>query len=357
MGLLGRILGAATTRVWRAEQQLMQRLGLVAPPVAIQWIATNACELECPHCYSRAGRRLVGELDLDEARTLLLDELVALDRPELVLAGGEPLLRPDFAELIEALAERGLGWSLHTHGARVPALRRVFERWPPDMVAVSFDGPPAEHDRFRGRPGSFARAMEAIAILREIGVREVVAGTTVHRGNADLLDRMLPHFLASGAQAWGLHLVTPEGRAGEQTGIRPSAAQLRRVAAFARRARAFIRVELDNEWGSAGELDPLHRDSSFLCGAGRISAVVSATGELMPCTTTDRRESAGSIRERALGDLWRQGFAAFRNAKPGGDKDPLDCWLQTRNGCSCRASAFDPVDVEARLRALAEAAS
>ena len=357
MGMLGRIFGQATTRVWRTEQRLLGRLGLAAPPVAIQWIATNACELRCPHCYSRAGRRLDGELSLDEARGRIFDELVRLGRPLLVLAGGEPLLRPDFADVIEALRRHGLPWALHTHGRHVERHRDVFVSHPPQMTAVSLDGPRAQHDRFRGFEGSHAAALRAIAVLVDAGVPEVVAGTTVHRGNADLLDRMLPDVLASGAHSWGLHLVTPEGRAGDAPRLRPTAEQHRRVAAFARRARAFLRVELDNEWGSAGALDPLYRDAPFYCGAGRISAVVSATGELMPCTTTDPAESVGNVRDAPLHRLWADGFERFRGAEPGDDTDDADCWLQTRNGCSCRLESFGPRDVEGSLRALAGAIS
>src|SRR5437588_3151763 len=101
MGLLGRLFGRHRKDVWRAETRLLHRLGYVRPPQAVQWISTSACDLSCPHCYSNAGRRGHDELTTAEARTLLLDELVKLDRPTFVIAGGETLLRRDFAELIE----------------------------------------------------------------------------------------------------------------------------------------------------------------------------------------------------------------------------------------------------------------
>jgi radical SAM protein with 4Fe4S-binding SPASM domain len=114
---------------------------------------------------------------------------------------------------------------------------------------------------------------------------------------------------------------------------------MRRAAAFARRMRAVFDVELDNEWGSAGDDEAFYRDEPFLCGAGRISCVVSATGEVMPCTTTDQSESQGNVRERRLRDIWATGFAAFRDGKDSLRGDCDDCWLQTRHGNSCR-SAF-----------------
>ena len=134
--------------------------------------------------------------------------------------------------------------------------------------------------------------------------------------------------------------------------VGPTPDQIRRAVAFARKARAFLRVELDNEWGSAGPRDALYRDASFYCGAGRVSCVVSASGELMPCTTTDVDESAGSIRNERLSRLWTKGFSSFRRQHQDTDRDPRDCWLQTRHGCSCRPSAFGDLDIESELRAL-----
>ncbi|MDJ0974457.1 MAG: radical SAM protein [Planctomycetota bacterium] len=340
MGILGRIFGRRTAHVYETEIRWLHRLGAVRAPEAVQWITTSTCDLHCPHCYSHAGRRSPGELTHDEACRLLLDELVALDRPVLVLAGGEPLLRPDFADLVAAAGRRGIPWALHSHGGRVLEQLDAFRAHLPVMVAISLDGPREVHDAFRGRAGSFDRALRAMAELKQIGVSEVVAGTTLHRENADLVADMAPIVLESAADAWGLHLMTPEGRAGEHRELLPTAPQLRRVASFARRLRHSFRVELDNEWGSAGDEDCFYRDASFVCGAGRFACVVSATGEVMPCTTTDLAESEGNVRDVPLSQIWAEGFARFRGTDDALRSDCGDCWLQTRNGVSCRSAAF-----------------
>jgi radical SAM protein with 4Fe4S-binding SPASM domain len=312
----------------------------VRPPEAVQWIATTGCELRCPHCYSHAGGRSRGELTADEAKRLIVDELVRLDRPTLVLAGGEPLNHPGFAAVVEHAHRRGVPWAMHSHGGRVAAMEDLFRRCPPRMAAISLDGPRAHHDRFRGREGSFDAALAAIAALKRAGCPEVVAGTTITRDNADLLVDMVPIVLASGADSWGFHLMTPEGRGHDHRELLATPDQLRRTAALGRRLRSLLHVELDNEWGSAGEDDAFYRDDPFRCGAGRWSCVVSATGEVVACTTTDPDESQGNVREEPLADIWAGGFAAFRGRTDPLRGDRLDCWLQTRNGHSCRAAAF-----------------
>jgi radical SAM protein with 4Fe4S-binding SPASM domain len=341
MSFLQRLTKRSRQR-WLAENRLLERWGFVRAPQAVQWISTSACELTCPHCYSNAGHRERGELSTEEARTLLIDELVHLDRPTLVLAGGEPLLRPDFAQIVEYAHERGVPWAMHSHGRFVPKHASLFARCPPLMVAISLDGPRDVHDRFRGRAGSFDAALEAMAVLKEAGCPEVVAGTTITRDNADLLADMTGIVLASAADSWGLHLMTPEGRGGGNRTLLATPAQLRRAAALARRLRGLLHVELDNEWGSAGRDDCMYRDDAFLCGAGRFSCVVSAHGEVMPCTTTDIAESQGNVRTRPLRRIWAEGFEHFRRPGDALRSDCDDCWLQTRNGHSCRASAFTP---------------
>lgn len=339
MGFLHRLFGRKTKQVWQAETRLMHRLGYVPPPEAVQWISTSLCDLTCPHCYSNAGRKQHGELTTDEAKRLVVDELVNLNRPTFIIAGGETLLRKDFGEIVAYCHEREVPWGIHTHGGRVEQLIDVFREHPPVMAAISLDGPREYHDQFRGRVGSFDAALRAIRALKDAGCPEVVAGTTINRANADLVADMLATVLGSGADSWGFHLMTPEGRAGQHRDLLATRQQLRRVAGFARRMRSLFHVELDNEWGSAGDDDCFYRDDPFLCGAGRIACVVSATGEVMPCTTTDQSESQGNVRERTLSDIWATGFAAFRSGDDRLKGDCNDCWLQTRNGHSCR-SAF-----------------
>lgn len=340
MGILHRFFGHRIAEVWETETRLMHRLGLVPPPTAVQWISTARCDLKCPHCYSNAGPAHPGELTTAQATAHVLDELVRLGRPTFVIAGGESTLRQDFDQIIRATHARRIPWAIHTHGGLVHRHETTFRDCPPVMAAVSLDGPRDFHDRFRGKAGSYDAALSAMALLKDAGVGEVVAGTTINRSNADLLTDMVPAVLACRADSWGFHLMTPEGRAGEHRLLLPTTAQLRRTASLARRLRSIMHVELDNEWGSAGDDDCFYRDAPFTCGAGRISCVVSATGELMPCTTTDPAESAGNVKDTPLSELWATGFAAFRSDKDKLRSDVHDCWLNTRHGVSCRKAAF-----------------
>ena len=311
--------------VWETEHRLHHALGIVRPPAALQWMVTRSCDLHCGHCYAEAGRRARGELTTEEAKRLVVDPCVEMGCPLLVLAGGELWLRRDIEAIIEYAVGRGLEWAMHTHGGHIPKHRELLRRHPPSLAAISLDGDSERHDRFRGKEGCHAAVLAAVQELVQAGCREVVLGTTVTRDNADHIADMFPEVVRSGAHSWGLHLVAPEGRA--ELELVPTPTQLRRIAAFARSRRARFPVELCNEWGSAGIDDAYYRDRPFACGAGRISMVVDPTGEVMPCTTTDPKESEGNVRDRPLRSIWTHGFARFRSGGDPASSDATECWL------------------------------
>lgn len=346
MNHLHRFYAEHAAEVWQLEGRWMADRGTFRAPVAVQWLATRACDLACAHCYSDAGHRAVGELSTEEALGLV-DAVADLGAQTFVIAGGEPLLRHDLRQVIEHAVRRGLKWSMHTHGGQVFRHRELFEQVPASLVTVSLDGSRPVHDALRG-PGSYDKAIAAIRYLvEETRSTQVVAGTTVTRLNADTISDLMDDVIASKAHTWGLHLFAPEGRGGEHRELLPTPGQLSRVAALTRRMRRRMDVDLDNEWGSAGHLDPFYRDQPFLCGAGRFTFVVAPTGEILPCTTTDLSEAEGNVRTHDLKQVWQRGFTRFRTNKDAKCSDGADCWLQTRNGNSCRAHAFgiDPVPV------------
>jgi len=325
-------------------------------PRLVQWMVTQECSLDCGHCLAKDGGHH-DELTLTEA-TDLLDQIATLGVPDLLLTGGEPLHRADFPAIVERLAERRQRWSLNTAVVPGAASEAAMRQWPPSFVAVSLDGPEDLHDRFRGRPGAHADALRAIALYAELTGGAVTAGTTVTRQSFDRLDETFRDVLQSAATGWGIHLVFPEGRAANQPELRLTRTQTRQLLEFVASRRQHFPVTLADELGYCGEWEPLVRDGPFTCGAGRAQCVVLADGHVVPCTTTDHTASAGTIRERSLADIWRDGFAELRRWTPDAKCSRCEylpacgggCWLQRRQGLHCFRPAWH------RPRALSNAA-
>src|SRR5271157_6387554 len=87
----------------------------LAAPICLTWELTYACNLACVHCLSSSGRRDPAELSPAEARGGV-DELSALKVFYVNIGGGEPMLRPDFFDLVGYAVEHQVGVKFSTNG-------------------------------------------------------------------------------------------------------------------------------------------------------------------------------------------------------------------------------------------------
>src|SRR6202044_410238 len=89
-------------------------------PICLTWELTYACNLACVHCLSSSGRRDPDELSPAEARAVI-DELSAMKVFYVNIGGGEPMLRPDFFDLVGYAVDRRVGVKFSTNGTRMTA--------------------------------------------------------------------------------------------------------------------------------------------------------------------------------------------------------------------------------------------
>jgi MoaA/NifB/PqqE/SkfB family radical SAM enzyme len=155
-------------------------------PVGAKLELTHACNLRCGFCYTDSPRRtLERRPELDDAQWLrVIDEVIEMGSLEAVVTGGEPLLRRDLMfEVLERLDRAGIQTSLNTNGWFLDAdVARRLSRLTGLRVLVSLDGPtPDVHDEARGVPGSWRRAVHAIASLAQHGVRVNVVSVITPR--------------------------------------------------------------------------------------------------------------------------------------------------------------------------------
>ncbi len=309
-------------------------------PRLVQWMATLRCPLCCGHCLA-AGDDAQDMPAVEAGR--LIEQVAAMGVEEFLLTGGEPLSRPDLPDIIHMLRANGVRWSLNTAIMPDRGTREAMEQWPPGFVAVSVDGPEEIHDAFRGRPGTFRRALESISYFTRLSPNGVAAGTTVTTKNFRHLPATFGVVLESGASQWGLHLPVPEGRAAGRKDLFLSRRQLKRLLRFAASKRNHFPVVMADEIGYCGSWEPLVRGGPFFCGAGRAQCVVLPDGEVVPCTTLDRSTSAGNVLRQPLREIWNTGFAALRRWRPEGKCRSCryavacrgGCWLQRRHGTEC----------------------
>jgi radical SAM family uncharacterized protein len=143
------------------------------------------CNLECHMCPF--WRRDDEELLTVPEEIRMMDALVRAGVSFLGFEGGEPTLRPDLPDILQASHDR-FHTSLVTNGwlltRRWPDLKRHLE-----LLFVSLDGIGATHDTLRGIPGSFVRAVEGIKVAR--GDVPTVISCTLTKANLDHAEPMV----------------------------------------------------------------------------------------------------------------------------------------------------------------------
>src|SRR5215510_11640607 len=185
-------------------------------PFLVIWEVTRACALACVHCRADAiARRDPRELTTEEGFRLI-DQIRAIGpRPPLfVLTGGDPMRRPDLAELVAYASRAGLTVALTPSGTAAATRARLAELKDAGLsrVAVSLDGPtPDTHDAFRRVRGSYAWTMRIIdaAIALDLPLQ---INSTISRLTLPYLEAMAQRMSELPVTLWALFFLIQTGR-------------------------------------------------------------------------------------------------------------------------------------------------
>ncbi|HUV97970.1 MAG TPA: radical SAM protein, partial [Candidatus Paceibacterota bacterium] len=143
-------------------------------PHHVQWMLTYRCNYRCRSCDVWRDQKPMKELSTEEVK-MGLDILRKLGVMEIVLSGGNPLLREDIDEIIDH-ASRYFITTIYDNGSqaakKVDALRKV------DFVAISLDTLDEEkYDYLKGVHGALKSALNAVQTLQEQGITVAVSPT------------------------------------------------------------------------------------------------------------------------------------------------------------------------------------
>jgi mycofactocin biosynthetic radical S-adenosylmethionine protein MftC len=317
-----------------APVPLRQRFtrGLDAP-ICLTWELTYACNLACVHCLSSSGRRDPMELTPGEARQIV-DELAAMKVFYVNIGGGEPMLRPDFFELLGYAVEKQVGVKFSTNGTRLTAekARRLAAMDYLD-VQISIDGALAStNDAVRGE-GAFGAARQAMEHLAEANFGQFKISVVVTRDNISQLDQFSEMAQHYGAQL-RLTRFRPSGRGAETwEALHPTAGQQRTLYRWLRDHPDVLTGDSFFHLSALGE--PL--DGLNLCGAGRVVCLIDPVGDVYACPfVIDREFLAGNVRRPGgFAAVWRESelFQSLREPQSAGACASCGSYDACQGGC------------------------
>ena len=182
----------------------------------IYFYLTEGCNLACRHCWIapafQAGEKTYPSLEVDLFRSIIA-QAKPLGLGAVKLTGGEPLLHPRIADLIEIIKAEDLRFTMETNGVLcTPELARLMSTCKNRFISVSLDGADSEtHEWMRGVKGSFSEALRGVQNLVEAGIRPQVIMTILRR-NREQMEAVVRLAEKSGASSVKFNLVQPTAR-------------------------------------------------------------------------------------------------------------------------------------------------
>ena len=134
--------------------QGLQKLTLLDYPGKMACtVFLSGCNFRCPFCHN-------GDLVLpsEEQEGISEEKLLSFLKKRqgildgVCITGGEPLLRPDLAELMERIRALGFSVKLDTNGSRPDRLKDLVERGLVDYVAMDIKNAPSRYAETVGVP-------------------------------------------------------------------------------------------------------------------------------------------------------------------------------------------------------------
>ncbi len=300
-------------------------------PYSVMVELTHRCNLRCVHCYCppRAARK--GELTVEEFG-VVFDKLAEAGTGQVCLTGGDPLLRPDFAEIYVEAKKRGFLVIVFTNGALVNDEHLdLWTSYRPRRIEITLYG-------------KSERVYDELTQVR--GAHRVV-----YENVRKLLDRGLPIELKTVALTLTRDEVLEMMAFAEDLGvafrfdgrIHPRIDGSFKPLAYRLKPGDLADLETSTSKGSdflVRQYETMERldgngDNAFSCGAGMLAATVDPYGRLHLCTIA--RVPGMDLLHNDFSTIWNGEVKEIRSLKRNAEAQDLadrEGWIDKCPGFS-----------------------
>ncbi len=298
----------------------------------------NACNLRCKHCFTESpiGKHVKDFLPPEKIAEIA-DQADELGIFEWDLQGGELLLRPDilFNTLKAIKTERFYmyvttnGWHMNEDTAKKLADHGV------NRVSVSIDSMDEKvHDEFRGRKGSWQKALDALEHVQNAGMHPYL-NITVGHYNAKSEDiKLMLEYSKDKKYKTLLNVATPSGMWQNLTEIMVNQEDAKYLIEMRKEYKNIMR----NLW------DPFDKNFENVIGCNTVNRMyITPLGDVLSCPYVHIK--IGNVYENTLKEISEYGFSfkRFREYSPlclaGEDQGFVKNFMSKKG-----TSIFKPVD-------------
>ncbi len=302
-------------------------------PVGCVAAVTYRCNSRCVMCD-------IWKQNADAARELTPDEYRWLPRSlrSINVSGGEPFLRDDLPEVVAVMSETcpGARVVISTNGLlperTEAAIAGIIETSPRRSdpagavaVRISVDGIGEAHDRMRGIPGAYEKAMETANRLQRLGVQDLGLAATLTKDNIGEIARVQKK-----ADELGIRFVMSAAHSspiffGEHEVERPHSKES--VGEVLELMRRHLRSWRPYDWARAyylrGVVEYIRgRPRRLPCRAGLDFFFLDPWGDVYPCNIGGTK--MGNVRESDFRSMQRKTTRTVRESVASCD---VQCWM------------------------------
>lgn len=272
---------------------------------------TARCNNNCAHCYINlpAGDKDARDKELSfEQIKVIADDAVSLGALWFLISGGEPLLRPDFADIYLYLKKKGLLVSVFTNASLVTEEHiKLFRKYPPRDIEVTVYGVTEKvHKKVTGK-NTFAATMAGIDMLLAHNF-PVTLKSTIMRSNVDEIDQISEFCRSRSEQSFRfdpfLHLRLDRDPLKNKKIIseRLTCDQIFAIEQSDPARMKFLRQKCqDTDVPEASDTIP---EKIFRCRAGINSCCIDSNGILKLCTSLCNEKCIYDLKEGSLSHAW-----------------------------------------------------
>jgi MoaA/NifB/PqqE/SkfB family radical SAM enzyme len=251
-------------------------------PLCVSFEITYSCNARCQHCH-------LGGIIKDEKRAPAEEfgrRARELSPVVAQISGGEPLLRRDLIDIIQAIHRPNRPpYIVLTTNAALLDEKKYFQLREAgvDEFSVSFDYPDERHDEFRGIPGLFRKIEKLCLALKGEPNKGITLSCVIHRYNyKELLQ------LAHKAYEWevNLNFSTYTWLRTKKKDYLIPANELPYLEEMIRQIKDFRRTHntiFTSDYVFKGMIDFFRDEGRQNCRAGIRFLVVNPDGHLSPC--------------------------------------------------------------------------
>jgi radical SAM protein with 4Fe4S-binding SPASM domain len=228
--------------------------------------------------------------------------------------GGEPLMRPDIAEIIGSVDKDMVVTTLFTNGWLLSDRAKELKKAGLDGIYVSIDAADAaSHDAKRGKDGLFEKALEGIAVAKKLGFSVGISCCIDKEAYEDgELDRIIE--LAKSKQVHEVVVfdLMPAGRCSDRDDLRTHATWVEDMIAHVKK------YNTDDTYPGILIYAYTTSHRGVGCSGGMSYFYITPYGEICPCDFYHAR--FGNVRDEPLYKIWDRMSTnvEFSKAKWGG---------------------------------------